>query len=410
MCENASRQTPQVVMPIRNIVILLVCQMISATGAIVIVTLGGIIGSKLVTNPAFATLPVSIMVVVVAATTIPATILMRKIGRRYAFSLSSLCAVTSVLIAAFALYSQSFAWFILATGTFGINMAFTQQYRYAAAESVEPRFVPRAISLVLVGAIGGAILGPELVKYGQYAIPTIQYAGTLVALSVLFLVQSALFLTLGPLRGEDDKTVVQAQRPLGAITRQPVFIVAVLGGTVAYGVMTFIMTATPLSMHINDGFSLEDTAQIIRSHVIAMYAPSLISGYLMERLGVVRMMTIGGFGLVGACIIGLQGHSMMHYWYTLVLLGVGWNFLYVGGTTMLTLTYSMSERFKAQAVNEFSVFGTSALGSLLAGTVMYVYGWYTLVLVPLPLLLVILAGLYYVRRDPLAGRMSAKST
>lgn len=397
-------------MPIRNIVILLVCQMISATGAIVIVTLGGIIGSELVTNPAFATLPVSIMVVVVAATTIPATILMRKIGRRYAFSLSSLCAVTSVLIAAFALYSQSFAWFILATGTFGINMAFTQQYRYAAAESVEPRFVPRAISLVLVGAIGGAILGPELVKYGQYAIPTIQYAGTLVALSVLFLIQSALFLTLGPLRGEDDETAVQAQRPLGAITRQPVFIVAVLGGTVAYGVMTFIMTATPLSMHINDGFSLEDTAQIIRSHVIAMYAPSLISGYLMERLGVIRMMTIGGFGLVGACIIGLQGHSMMHYWYTLVLLGVGWNFLYVGGTTMLTLTYSMSERFKAQAVNEFSVFGTSALGSLLAGTVMYVYGWYTLVLVPLPLLLVILAGLYYVRHDPLAGRMSAKST
>ncbi len=397
-------------MPIRNIAILLICQLISATGAIVIVTLGGIIGSKLVTNPAFATLPVSIMVIVVAATTVPATILMRKIGRRFAFSLASLCAVASVLIAAFALYSQSFAWFILATGTFGINMAFTQQYRYAAAESVEPRFVPRAISLVLVGAIGGAILGPELVKYGQYAIPTIQYAGTLVSLSVLFLVQSALFLTLGPLHGEGDGTAVQTQRPLGVIVRQPVFIVAVLGGTVAYGIMTFIMTATPLSMHIKDGFSLEDTAQIIRSHVIAMYAPSLISGYLMERLGIVRMMTIGGFGLVGACIIGMQGQSMMHYWYTLVLLGVGWNFLYVGGTTMLTLTYSMSERFRAQAVNEFSVFGTSALGSLLAGTVMYVYGWHSLVLVPLPLLVVILAGLYYVRHDPLAGRMSAKST
>jgi len=396
-------------MPIRNIAILLVCQLISATGAIVIITLGGIIGSKLVTNPAFATLPVSIMVVVVAATTIPATILMRKIGRRYAFSLSSLCAVTSVLIAAYALYAESFAWFILATGTFGINMAFTQQYRYAAAESVEPRFVPRAISLVLVGAIGGAILGPELVKYGQYAIPTIQYAGTLLSLSALFLLQSVLFLTLGPLHGEDGETAVQTQRPLGAIVRQPVFIVAVLGGTVAYGVMTFIMTATPLSMHIKDGFSLEETAQIIRSHVIAMYAPSLISGYLMERLGVVRMMTIGGFGLVLACVIGLQGHSMMHYWYTLVLLGVGWNFLYVGGTTMLTLTYSMSERFKAQAVNEFSVFGTSAVGSLLAGTIMYLYGWYTLVMVPMPLLVVILIGLYYVRNDPLSGRMSAKS-
>jgi len=395
-------------MPIRNITILLICQLISATGAIVIVTLGGIIGSKLVTNPAFATLPVSIMVVVIAATTIPATILMRKIGRRYAFSLASLCAVVSVLIATFALYMESFAWFILATATFGINMAFTQQYRYAAAESVEPRFVPRAISLVLIGAIGGAFLGPELVKYGQYAIPEIQYGGTLLSLSVLFFVQSALFLTLGPLHGEDDETAATTSRPLGVITRQPIFIVAVLGGTVAYGVMTFIMTATPLSMHINDGFSLEDTAHIIRSHVIAMYGPSLISGYLMERLGVARMMTLGGFALLGACIIGLQGHSMMHYWYTLVLLGVGWNFLYVGGTTMLTLTYSMSERFKAQAVNEFSVFGTSALGSLLAGTIMYLYGWHTLMLVPLPLLVIILAGLYWVRNDPLANRLTAK--
>jgi predicted MFS family arabinose efflux permease len=385
------------------------CQLISATGAIIMVTLGGIIGSKLTSNPSLATLPISIMVVCVAATTIPATILMRRIGRRAGFSIASLFSVIATLLAAYALYENSFEIFIAAAALFGINMAFTQQYRYAAAESVEPKYTPRAISLVLVGAIGGAIVGPELVKYGQYAIPSVQYAGTLVAVSVLFLLQSLLFLALGPLRGEDHETRMQKQRPLREIAKQHVFLVAVMGGTVAYGVMTFIMTATPLSMHINDGYSLEETAQIIRSHVIGMYAPSLVSGFLMERLGVTRMMAIGGVGLVAACLIGLQGQSMMHYWFALVLLGIGWNFLYVGGTTMLTLTYSMSERFKAQAVNEFCVFGTSATGSLLAGTIMYLYGWYTLVLVPLPLLAAILISLFYVRKDALLGRLRARA-
>jgi hypothetical protein len=292
---------------------------------------------------------------------------------------------------------------------FGINMAFSQQYRYAAAESVAPLYVPRAISLVLVGAIGGALVGPELVKYGEHGIATVQYAGTLVAAAGLYVVQSLLFLVLGPLRGEDHETRSQAQRPLAEITRQDIFVVAVLGGTVAYGVMTFIMTATPLSMHINDGFSLEETAQIIRSHVIGMYAPSLVSGFLIERLGITRLMTIGGVGLIAACSIGLQGQTMMHYWYALVVLGIGWNFLYVGGTTMLTLTYTMAERFKAQAVNEFCVFGTSATASLLAGTIMYFHGWTTLVLAPLPFLVLILASLYYVRNSPRLGRLAARS-
>jgi MFS family permease len=180
-----------------------------------------------------------------------------------------------------------------------------------------------------------------------------------------------------------------------------VYIVAVLGGTVGYGVMTLIMTATPLSMHINDGYSLDATANVIRAHVLGMYVPSLVSGFLIEKLGTVKMMTAGSFALLVAALIGLQGQTIMHYWFTLVLLGVGWNFLYVGGTTMLTLTYSMAERFKAQAVNEFSVFGTSATASLLAGTVIHFYGWNTLILMPIPLLLMIVAGLFIVRRDPL---------
>lgn len=390
----------------RNLIILTSCQLISATGAIIMVTLGGIIGTKLASDPTIATLPVSIMVLFGAATAIPATMLMRRIGRKFGFALASLSSVVAMVLAGLALYLESFPIFVVAGAVFGLNMAFTLQYRYAAAESVEPQYSPRAISFVLLGAIGGAIVGPELVKYGQYAIPSVQYLGTLIALSGLYVLQSLLHLTLGPLRGEGPTSVAEAaQRPLREIVVQPVFVVAVLGGAVAYGVMTFIMTATPLSMHVHDGFSLEDTAQVIRGHVLAMYVPSLISGILIERIGVIRMMTMGAFGLVGACMIGLQGQEYMHYLGALVLLGVGWNFLYVGGTTMVTRTYAMSERFRAQGVNEFCVFGTSALASLLAGTIIHAYGWLTLILVPLPLLAIIIFGLFFVRKDPLVAKL-----
>lgn len=392
-------------MPIKNILILTSCQLISATGAIIMVTLGGIIGSQLATDPTLATLPVSIMVLTVAATAIPATVLMRRIGRRRGFSLASLSAVLATVLAGLALYLQSFAIFILAGAAFGINMAFTQQYRYAAAESVDPQHSPRAISYVLLGAIGGALVGPELVKYGQFAIPSVQYLGTLAALVVLYFIQAFLFVSMAPLRGEGPQTVESPSRPLSEIARQPVFIVAVLGGATAYGVMTFIMTATPLSMHVHDGFDLADTAQVIRSHVLGMYVPSLVAGNLIQRFGVIRMMTIGAFALVGACIVGLQGHTYMHYWYALVLLGVGWNFLYVGGTTMVTLTYEISERFRAQAVNEFCVFGASAAASLLAGTIIHLYGWFTLVVVPLPLLAIAVVGLFLVRKDPMVAKL-----
>jgi MFS family permease len=388
-------------MPLRNLLILLICQLISATGAISLVTLGGIIGSGLAPNQALATLPISIMVVSVAATTIPATVLMRIIGRKHGSTLASLSAAVAGLLGAYAISVASFGLFIAATAVFGINMAFTQQYRYAAVESVEQRYASRAISIVLVGAIGGAFAGSELVKHGHFWVGAVPYAGTLLGVASLYVVQALLFQMLGPLRGEEHGSTPQAHRVLSQIARQPVFIVAVLGGTVAYGVMTLIMTATPLSMHIRDGYSLEATANIIRAHVVGMYAPSLVSGFLIERLGTIRMMMVGAFALLSAALIGLQGQSIMHYWFALVLLGIGWNFLYVGGTTMLTLTYSMAERFRAQAVNEFCVFGTSATASLLAGTVIYFYGWHTLILIPLPMLAIIVAGLYLVRRDPL---------
>ena len=391
-------------MQVRNLILLVVCQLISTTGSIVMVTLGGIIGATLTTNKALSTLPLSMMVVAIAITTIPATMLMRRVGRRAGFAMASLCAALAVVLVVMALRQSSFALFILAVMVFGINMAFTQQYRYAAAESVSTRYIPRAVSFVLLGSIGGALVAPELATRGQHWVPSIPHAGTMAVLCALFLVQAALFYFLETSREHDTPGDRTSGRGLGKIVRQPLFIVAVLGGTVGYGLMTLVMTATPLSMHINDGYSLEQTAAVIRAHVLGMYVPSLAAGFLIERMGVTRLMLVGACGLLATSVIGLQGHTYLHYWWALLLLGVGWNFLYVGGTTLLTYTYTASERFHAQGVNEFLVFGTSATASLLAGTVMYYFGWATLMWVPIPPLVAICIALLCVRQDPLTLR------
>lgn len=391
----------------RNLVLLVLTQLISATGSIVFVTLGGIIGASLASNPAWSTLPLSMVVLASAVTTMPAAMLMKKIGRRLGFAIASCSAVLAVLIAAWALRDTSFELFLLAALLFGINLAFTQQYRYAAAESVDPKYVPRAISFVLLGSIGGAIVGPEIVTRGQDLVSGIPYAGSMFALAALYAVQATLFLFLAKTRAESSTEPMTSGRALSEIIRQPVFIVAVLGGIAGYGLMTLVMTATPLSMNINDGYSLELTAGVIRAHVLAMYVPSLVSGFLIEKLGVIRMMFFGAVALLAASIVGLQGHAVMHYWWALVLLGVGWNFLYVGATTMLTYTYSIAERYRAQGINEFLVFGTSATASLLAGTVMHYFGWFRLMLIPIPVLLFVCLALFLVRKQALLKRAAA---
>ena len=368
------------------------------------VMLGGIIGSQLATNQAFATLPLSMMVVAIAATTIPAAMLMKKIGRRKGCALASMSAVIALMLAIVALRQASFLLFIVAVMIFGINMAFTQQYRYFAAESVAAKFVPRAISLVLVGSIGAAFIGKELATRGQFWIVDIQHAGSLLALAVMFVIQALLFFAMVPTGAHNEQELERTERPLREIIYQPVFIVAVLAGTAGYGIMTLLMTATPLSMHVNDGHSVAQTANVIRAHVLGMYLPSLVSGILIQKLGVVRMMLAGAIALLAATVVGLQGQAVAHYWWALVLLGVGWNFLYVGATTMLTYTYSFAERFRAQGVNEFLVFGTAAMSSLLAGTMMYYFGWQRLILIPLPLLVAVCIALVLVRNDKLLFR------
>lgn len=386
-------------MQVRNLSLLVICQLISTSGSIVVVMLGGIIGSNLATNKAFATLPMSMMVVAVAATAIPASLLMKRIGRRKGCSLASLSAIAAMSVAILALRQSSFFAFVLAAALFGINMAFTQQYRYFAAESVAAKFVPRAISLVLVGSIGGAFLGKEIAIRGQHWLTETEFVGSMVMMACLYAIQSLLFFAMKPTTEKQRTDATLVDRPLREIALQPIFIVAVLGATAGYGLMTLVMTATPLSMHVNDGFSLEQTASVIQAHVLAMYVPSLVAGFLIEKVGVVRLMFVGAMCLLATSIVGLQGHTVLHYWWALVLLGVGWNFLFVGGTTMLTYTYSVEERFRAQAINDFLIFGASASASLLAGTVLHFFGWATLMLIPVPFIVFVCTALLIVRKN-----------
>jgi MFS family permease len=395
-------------MQARHVMVLVGCPLISATSTTTLVTLGGIIGSSLTSNKALVTLPMSLMVVAIAATAVPASMLMRRIGRRRGFMLASVCASAGMFVGVIALKNTSFELFCLAMMMLGVNMAFTQQYRYAAAESVPPEYVGRAISFVLLGPIGGAFLAKELATRGQDWISAIPYGGVLAGLGVLLLLQALLMTLLLEPTAHAERDIEPSDRSLKQIVGQPVFLTAVIGGVAAYGIMTLIMTATPLSMHLTDGYSIEETSSVIRAHVLAMYLPSLAAGFLIDRVGVTRLMMIGALGLLATSIVGMQGHSFMHYWWALVLLGVGWNFLYVGGTTLLTYTYSMAERFHAQAVNEFLVFGMSAAASLLAGTVLFYFGWGTLMLVPIPVLIAITLALLLVRKDPLLHRRLAK--
>lgn len=383
----------------RNLLILFGCQMTFTTGTILLVTIGGIVGYGLAPDPAWATLPVAINVVGTALMTIPAALIMQRIGRRLGFMLATLIAASGAALAIYALSVESFFLFCLATALMGGSLGFSQQFRFAGAESVPADKVSHAVSFILLGSIAGAFLSPELVKTSAAADSASPY--TLAFMLVIGLYALA-FVALIGLRAtsiEDQGASHEPARPLGQVFTQPAFVVAVLAGIMGQGVMTYVMTATPISMNVDEGFSLQTTSEVIRAHVIAMYLPSLITPLLVAKLGLLRLMTIGVVIMGGTVLIGLAGHHLMHYWFSLVLLGVGWNFLFVGGTSLLVQTYRSAERFKAQAFNDFGVFGMSAVASLMAGTVLHNWGWIFLLLSSVPGLLLMLAALFWLYRS-----------
>jgi predicted MFS family arabinose efflux permease len=369
----------------RNVILLSISQALGTAGVAAVVLLGGIIGAQIAPSPALATLPASIMVIGVALATIPAALLTRRIGRRRGFIAAAALAGMAALLATYAVAASSFGLFCVATLLIGVNGAFVQQYRFAAAESVPASESSRAVSIVLVGGIVAGYLGPEVARRTRDMIPAVPYAGAFLSLALLYAAVMILLLFL------KDGVVQQAaeatdSRPFRAIMSQPVYLVAILSGVVAYGVMSFIMTATPLHLHHIEGYDLDATARVIQSHIMAMFVPSLFAGILIERLGLVRVMLAGVLALFACVVLALISRALVHYWGALVLLGIGWNFLFVGGTVLLTRSYQPAERFKSQAVNDFAIFGTQALASLSAGSVLYAANWDTLNLLTLPLL------------------------
>jgi predicted MFS family arabinose efflux permease len=266
------------------------------------------------------------------------------------------------------------------------------------------------LSLVLLGAVGGAVIGPELATRASEWIPGTPFAGSFLTLAAIFLVAAVLLWRLVEPAAVEPGTRAAERRPLSVVARQPLFVIAVLAGVVGQGVMTFVMTATPISMHVIDGYSLSETAAVIRIHVLAMYLPSLASALLIGWLGVGRLMALGLAAFALTLAIALQGHAYLHYWFSLLLLGIGWNFLFIGGTSLLVLSYRPGERFTAQAANDFCVFGVAALGSLMAGSVVHSAGWDGVLWGSLPLLAVMAGALLWlgvVRRREAALRVAS---
>jgi predicted MFS family arabinose efflux permease len=379
-----------------NVYLLAACQSLSVSCTLTLGLLGGIVGTAIAPGPSLATLPISCGIVGTAITTIPAAMLMQRLGRRRAFTIGAMIAATSGMLAAAAIAVANFWLFCVAGFGIGAHMAFAQHYRFAAAESVIPVRVSQAISIVLLGTLLAALLAPRAATQSADWIEASRYSASFLLVS-LFALGAAVLLQLAAPPPLASDTARDAARPLREILAQPGFIVAVVSAAVGYGVMSFIMTATPISMHVLDGHSLHDTAWVIQSHVVAMYLPSFFSGALIRRFGTHRMM-LAGIAANLACIgLGLAGRGIHDYWGALVMLGVGWNLLFVAGTTLLTGCYSPGERFKAQAANDFAVFTSSAAGSFAAGIVLHRWGWSGIQLAAAPGLILILAALLLIR-------------
>lgn len=383
----------------RNVLILATAQMLGSSGVTVVVILGGILGAILAPSPSWATIPLSLAIVAVALTTVPAAMLMRRIGRRAGFMLGGAIGVVGGLVAAQAVAASSFALFCTGTALLGSSMAFVQQYRFAAAESVADERVSRAVSYVLLGALAAAIVNPQVALAARWLIPSAEYAGSFVAVSLLhvaaiFVLSRLRLPTPPPAR---EQTVASSPPSL---LSQPQFRMAVFASAVAYAVMSFVMTAAPISMHRGDHHGVEATTWVIQSHVLAMYVPALFSGHLIARFGERRVMMWGGALLAACAAVSVLGHHLMHYWLGMVVLGVGWNLLFVAGTTLLARSIDEPSRHRAQAINEFTVFGSQACASLLAGLAVQHIGWQALNLATLPLLAAMIFAASRMRIEP----------
>lgn len=389
-----------------TILLLAACQALLMTANVVIIGMTGLAGYVLANDKGLATLPVTAFIVGTAITTFPAALWMRRVGRRLGFVTGSGLGICGAALCAVAMASGSFLLLTLGAFLNGSYNAFGQQYRFAAAELVGGVERGRAIALVLAGGIGGAILGPEGTKLIHHMFGTPFFGGyiLLVGCGVLAV---ALQLWLRLLDGQVAHVDAGPARPLRIVVGQRRFIAAVFGAVTGYAVMSFLMTATPLAM-MTHHHQYNETVLVIEWHAIAMFAPSFVAGPLLRRFGTIAVMSCGAGLMLGTVAVAAAGTSLGLYWTALVLLGIGWNFLYVGGTTLLTMCYRPSERAAAQGFNDMLVFMFSGAASLLSGVLLERVGWDGMLFATVPFLLLILATLVWVGTGCRAGAATAE--
>ena len=372
-----------------NLIVLTLSQIFSFTAAPVTVFLSGIIGSQISPLKSLSTLPMSISVVGIAIGAIFASKLMSITGRKIGFIVASIGNTLVSILAAYSIFIQSFSIYCVANFFLGMGMAFTHQYRFAAAESVSKDKVPRAISIILLGGIVSAFIGPSVANFSKDLFSNHMYIGSYLSLAALTFLPTIFFLFYK----NTSKIKLSFQysgRSYLELVSQPRFLQAVISSAFGYAIMTFLMTGTPLSMHVIDGISLNKTSIVIQIHVACMFLPSLIAGNLVKKIGHSKMMYVGVGLYCITVVISLFDQSFLNYMLALVFLGFGWNFLFISGTSLLVLTYKEEEKYRAQGFNDFVVYSVHALGSLSAGVLIVLTNWKIMNLICIPLIIVII--------------------
>ena len=380
----------------RNVLILAVCQALMLSGSSLIVAASALVGLALSVEKVWATLPIACMYCGTLAVTFPASVLMKRIGRRGGFIIGLMVGFVGAMVATWAIVEHNFVAFAVGSFLIGNLNVFGQYYRFAAADLSGEAYRGRAISWVLAGGILAAFIGPNLANYSRDMLMGIPFAGSYASLLILYGLSILLVSQIQiAVPGEHERS--GEQRPLAQIARQPKYLVAVIGAMIAYGVMNLVMTSTPLAMASHD-HEFADTALVIQWHVLAMFAPSFFTGNLIARFGVTRIMSVGAILLLASILIGLGGISVFHFLFELVFLGLGWNFLFIGGTTLLTETYTAPEKAKAQGLNDLLVFGMVALTALSSGFLHEWVGWRVLNYSVLPAVLLALGMVLWLGR------------
>ena len=357
----------------RNALVLAVTQALAGGNSTVLVATAGIVGTMLAPDKSLATLPISIYVLGMWMGTLPLGALARRLGRRDALQIGTVCGVLTGLICCVAVLQGSCLLLNVGAVFSGLYASAHQSYRFAAADTASEAFRPKAISWVLFGGVVASVVGPQLVIVTQDLWPPYLFAATYIGQAALALISAGVLMFMN-IPKPPARSAAGDGRPLGEIAKQPRFVVAVACGVATYSMMNLVMTSAPLAM-VMCNHSVTDATLGLQWHVLGMYAPSFATGALMSRFGLERITGAGLALIIVSAVIGIAGISLWHFWIALALLGVGWNFAFIGATTMVTHCHRPNERNKVQAFNDFLVFGSMAIGSFSSGTLLVSFGW-----------------------------------